>query len=54
MVVWLNGAFGAGKTTCAFELNRRLADSYVFDPENAGYYIRKKFDRMVTLLRHVR
>lgn len=23
MIIWLNGAFGSGKTTCAFELNRR-------------------------------
>lgn len=41
MIIWLNGAFGAGKTTCAFELNRRLHNSYVYDPENIGYFIRK-------------
>ena len=41
MIIWLNGAFGAGKTTTAFELNRRIPHSYVFDPENIGYYIRK-------------
>lgn len=23
MIIWLNGAFGSGKTTCAFELNRK-------------------------------
>jgi len=40
MIIWLNGAFGSGKTTCAFELNRRLADSFVYDPENAGYFLR--------------
>lgn len=41
MIIWLNGAFGSGKTTCAFELNRRLPNSFVYDPENIGYFIRK-------------
>ncbi|WP_312907081.1 AAA family ATPase [Tissierella praeacuta] len=40
MIIWLNGAFGSGKTTCAFELNRRLPNSFVYDPENIGYFIR--------------
>ena len=41
MIIWINGAFGAGKTQTAFELHRRISDSYVYDPENAGYFIRK-------------
>jgi deoxyadenosine/deoxycytidine kinase len=41
MILWINGAFGAGKTTTAFELNRRLPDSFVYDPENVGYFIRR-------------
>ncbi len=40
MIIWLNGAFGAGKTQTAYELHRRLARSYVYDPENIGYFIR--------------
>ena len=40
MVIWLNGAFGAGKTQTAYELYRRLPDSFVYDPENAGYFMR--------------
>lgn len=40
-IVFINGAFGAGKTQAAFELHRRLAASFVFDPEEAGYFIRK-------------
>jgi hypothetical protein len=40
MIIWLNGAFGSGKTTCAFELYRRLPNSFVYDPENIGYFIR--------------
>ena len=41
MIIWLNGAFGAGKTQTAWELRRRMADAYVYDPENAGFFIRK-------------
>lgn len=40
MIIWLNGAFGAGKTQTAYELHRRLERSYVYDPENAGFFIR--------------
>ncbi len=41
MIIWLNGAFGAGKTQCAYELNRRISNSYVYDPENVGYFMWK-------------
>lgn len=41
MIIWINGAFGSGKTTTAFELHRRMPDSFVYDPENVGYFIRK-------------
>ena len=40
MIIWLNGAFGSGKTTTAFELNKRLSKSFVYDPENLGSFIR--------------
>ncbi len=40
-IVWINGAFGSGKTTVANALHRRLAHSFIFDPEQAGYYMRK-------------
>ncbi|MEK4047271.1 hypothetical protein NSU18_27040 [Paenibacillus sp. FSL H8-0048] len=36
VIIWLNGTFGSGKTQTAAELHRRIPDSYVFDPENAG------------------
>jgi len=39
MILWLNGAFGSGKTTAAYELNRRLPGSYVFDPESFGFFL---------------
>lgn len=40
-IIWINGAFGSGKTTMAYTLCKRLPDAFVFDPENAGYYLRK-------------
>ena len=40
MIIWLNGAFGSGKTQTAYELHRRLQNSYVYDPENIGFFIR--------------
>ncbi|MDE7243930.1 MAG: AAA family ATPase [Oscillospiraceae bacterium] len=41
MIIWLNGAFGAGKTTTAYELQRYLPNSFIYDPENIGYFLRK-------------
>jgi hypothetical protein len=40
MIVWINGAFGAGKTTLAEELSRRLPEAVLFDPEYVGYLLR--------------
>nr|WP_284141441.1 AAA family ATPase [Virgibacillus sp. LDC-1] len=36
MIIWLNGTFGVGKTTLAFELKRRLDQAIVYDPEHFG------------------
>lgn len=41
MIVWINGAFGSGKTTVAYELQRRVKNSFVYDPENVGYFLWK-------------
>lgn len=40
MIIWINGAFGSGKTQTACELHRRMKNSFVYDPENAGFFIR--------------
>jgi hypothetical protein len=40
MSIWINGAFGAGKTTLAEELSRRLPEAVLFDPEYVGYLLR--------------
>ena len=36
MLIWINGAFGAGKTSVADELNHRLPNSMIYDPEIIG------------------
>lgn len=42
MLVWINGAFGAGKTQTAHELHRRLNhEAHVADPELLGFALRK-------------
>ncbi|MCA1058888.1 AAA family ATPase [Rossellomorea aquimaris] len=41
MILWINGAFGSGKSQTAYELNRRIPDSFVYDPEQVGYLLRK-------------
>lgn len=40
MIIWINGAFGSGKTQVAYELHRCIENSYVYDPENIGFFIR--------------
>lgn len=45
MIIWLNGAFGAGKTTCATELAKQISNSHVFDPETIGEYIHNNCPR---------
>lgn len=49
MIVWINGAFGSGKTNVAYELNRRLKNSYVYDPEEVGYFIRDNVPKELRL-----
>lgn len=48
MIIWINGAFGSGKTQTSYELHRRIPGSFVYDPENAGYFIRKNIPKSTT------
>lgn len=41
VIIWLNGGFGAGKTTLAEELHQRLPDAVVYDPEDVGLMLWK-------------
>lgn len=40
MIIWINGAFGSGKTTAAKRLQKRLPNAYLYDPEQVGFFIR--------------
>ncbi|MFJ7203809.1 NUDIX domain-containing protein [Streptomyces sp. NPDC098789] len=40
MIVWINGAFGAGKTSTARELTGLLPDATLYDPETVGDALR--------------
>lgn len=40
-IIWINGAFGSGKTVTAAELSRHLPASFIYDPENIGFFLRK-------------
>lgn len=41
MIVWINGAFGGGKTHTAYELVRRTASTVLVDPELAGFGLQR-------------
>ncbi|WP_223290980.1 AAA family ATPase [Streptomyces avicenniae] len=40
-MIWVNGAFGSGKTTLVGELSRRVPEALVYDPEQTGYLLRE-------------
>jgi len=40
-VLWINGAFGAGKTSVATTLRRRIPRSVLLDPERIGFVIQR-------------
>ena len=41
VIIWINGAFRAGKTMLAEELHRRLPDAVVYNPEDVGLMLWK-------------
>ena len=49
MIIWINGAFGSGKTQTAYELNKRIVNSHVFDPEETGFYIRDNIPKNILI-----
>ena len=44
MIIWLNGTFGAGKTTTGMRLAGRLANARLFDPEEVGYLLMRTLE----------
>src|SRR6218665_2609279 len=41
MIIWINGAFGVGKSHTSYELVRRAQNTFLFDPERVGFFLRK-------------
>ena len=41
MIVWVNGAFGSGKSTLVDELRPRWPEALVYDPELVGYVLKE-------------
>jgi hypothetical protein len=41
VIVWINGAFGGGKTHTAYELVRRTQGAVLVDPEIAGFGLQR-------------
>ena len=39
MILWINGAFGSGKTTIAQALANSYEKAHVYDPEKVGYFL---------------
>ena len=46
MIVWVNGAFGVGKTTVAGELVSLLPRARVYDPEPLGWLLQRTLGRL--------
>ncbi|MBB4938148.1 hypothetical protein FHR32_002453 [Streptosporangium album] len=44
MIIWLNGTFGAGKTTTTRELLKLIPEARLFDPEKVGFMLRHVTD----------
>ena len=38
MIIWINGAFGIGKSTIAETLNSKIKNSHIYDPEQVEYF----------------
>ncbi|MFF7216159.1 AAA family ATPase [Streptomyces sp. NPDC008238] len=47
MIIWLNGTFGAGKTTTCAHLERLVPGAHVFDTEQVGFMLRHTLARAV-------
>lgn len=43
MILWINGAFGSGKSSIAEELSKKVGKSFVYDPEQVGYFLWDNF-----------
>ena len=43
MIIWINGAFGSGKSSVAECICKELDNAYLYDPEQVGYFLWDNF-----------
>lgn len=43
MIIWLNGAFGSGKSSVAESICKKLNTAHLYDPEQIGYFLWDSF-----------
>lgn len=43
MIIWINGAFGSGKTSIAENICKKMRVAYLYDPEQVGYFLWDNF-----------
>lgn len=49
MIIWINGAFGSGKTTLAELLQQKLTSSFIYDPETIGSFLTANLPKAMSL-----
>lgn len=47
MIIWINGAFGSGKTTIANWVHAQLKYSFLYDAENIGDFFRHNLPKAI-------
>jgi hypothetical protein len=47
MVIWINGAFGVGKTHTALALFKRLERAFLCDPRKTGFFIKHSMPKEI-------
>ncbi|MDI4406207.1 hypothetical protein E7U89_24780 [Escherichia coli] len=50
MIIWINGPFGAGKTTLAKRLRDRRSKSLIFDPEEIGFVVKETVPALLQIV----
>jgi len=43
MILWVNGAFGSGKSSVADAIHKKICPSFIYDPEQVGYFLWNNF-----------